>query len=370
MSKLIDEGGFGCIFYPGIECDGNTSKNPKYVSKLHKKNYHTVNEYNIGKKVTSIPLYQYYFAPVVNMCNIDIAKIDKKERDMCRVITREKNNSKFVIMKLPYIKNISLINYITNPTIEKKEIIAYIFDSYKFLLNSLMMLNENGIVHFDFKIPNILIESKTKTPIIIDFGLSIPIDKLSPSTYSKYFYAYNASYYIWSIDIHIINYVTNVNSVLTYDELVLLVNTSVRSNPALQIYSQDFIQKYIEISIKTYEKYTKMNALDIVNELVKNNNTWDNYSLSVMFLYLIHFISANGIINNSLIKEFSEILILNIHPNCEKRLSFSETKKRYDKIFSSDVSIEKYKGILNNLNKKIFADNIIRVSSEQDIQNN
>jgi hypothetical protein len=38
MSKLIDQGGFGCVFYPGIECDGSISKNPKYISKLHKKN--------------------------------------------------------------------------------------------------------------------------------------------------------------------------------------------------------------------------------------------------------------------------------------------------------------------------------------------
>ena len=171
MSKLIDQGGFGCVFYPGIECNGNTSKNLNYISKLHKKTYHVVNEYNIGKMVTQIPLYDYYFAPIVNMCSIDIAKIDKHERDMCRVITREKNDSKFVITKLPYIKNVSLIKYITNTNIENKEIITYIMDSYKLLLNSLKMLNINGIIHFDFKIPNLLIDIKTKNPIVIDFGL-------------------------------------------------------------------------------------------------------------------------------------------------------------------------------------------------------
>ena len=166
----------------------------------------------------------------------------------------EKNDSKFVVMKMPYIKNISLIKYITNPSIEKKEIVAYIMDSYKFLLNSLSMLNENGVIHFDFKIPNILIGSKTKTPIIIDFGLSIPIEKLNPTNYSKYFYAYSASYYIWPVDVHIINYVTNVNSILTYDELVILVNTSIRSNPALQIFSEDFIKKFKENSLPEITK--------------------------------------------------------------------------------------------------------------------
>ena len=366
MSKLIDQGGFGCVFYPGIECDGSISKNPKYISKLHKKNYHVVNEYNVGKRVTKIPLYEYYFAPIVNMCNIDIAKIDKRERDMCRVITRAGDDSKFVIMKMPYIKNVSLIKYITNSNIEKKEIITYIMDSYKFLLNSLKMLNTHGIVHFDFKIPNLLIDIKTKNPIVIDFGLSIQTNNLSTKTYSKYFYTYNAGYYIWPIDVHIINYVINVNSNLTYEELVVMVDTSIDANPALKIFSDSFIKRYRELTIKTYKKYTNMSATNIVTELIKNYNTWDNYALSEMFLCLINFISYDGFTDNKLIKDFSKMLLLNIHPNVEKRLSFDGTRKMYNKLFSLDVSVDGYESILNNFDKKIFANKVIKESMQQE----
>ena len=366
MSKLIDQGGFGCVFYPGIECDGSISKNPKYISKLHKKTYHVVNEYNIGKMVTKIPLYEYYFAPIVNMCNIDIAKIDKRERDMCRVVTRVNNDSKFVIMKMPYIKNVSLIKYITNPNIDKKEIITYIMDSYKFLLHSLKLLNLNRIVHFDFKLPNLLIDTKTKNPIVIDFGLSIPINDLGPKTYGKYFYAYNANYYIWSVDIHIINYVINVNSTLTYDELVVLVDTNINANHVLHMFSEGFIKKYRELTISTYKKYTNMSAEDIVTELVKNCNTWDNYALSILFLSLINCISYEGFTDNKLIKNFTEILLLNIHPNAAKRLSFDDTKARYKKIFSLDVSVDGYESVLNNFDKKIFKDKVIKESMQQD----
>jgi len=366
MSKLIDQGGFGCIFYPGIECDGSISKNPKYISKLHEKNYHVVNEYNIGKMVTRIPLYEYYFAPILNMCNIDIAKIDKRERDMCRVISKKKDNSKFVIMKMPYIKNVSLSKYITNPNIDKKEIITYIMDSYKFLLHSLKLLNLNRIVHFDFKLPNLLIDTKTKNPIVIDFGLSIPLNDLGPKTYGKYFYTYNANYYIWSVDIHIINYVINVNSTLTYDELVVLVDTNINANHVLDMFSEGFIKKYRELTISTYKKYTNMSAEDIVTELVKNCNTWDNYALSILFLSLIHCISYEGFTDNKLIKNFTEILLLNIHPNAAKRLSFDDTKARYKKIFSLDVSVDGYESVLNNFDKKIFKDKVIKGSMQQE----
>ena len=54
MSKLIDQGGFGCVFYPAIECDGRISNNPKYISKLHKKDKHVANEYNIGIMIVKI----------------------------------------------------------------------------------------------------------------------------------------------------------------------------------------------------------------------------------------------------------------------------------------------------------------------------
>jgi serine/threonine protein kinase len=366
MSKLIDQGGFGCVFYPGIECDGSISKNPKYISKLHKKNYHVVNEYNVGKKVTKIPLYEYYFAPIVNMCNIDIAKIDKRERDMCRVISRTSSGSKFVIMKMPYIKNVSLVKYITNPNIDKKEIVTYIMDSYKFLLHSLKMLNSSGVVHFDFKIPNILFEVKTKNPIIIDFGLSLSLNNLGPKTYSKYFYTYNAAYYVWPVDVHIINYVINVNSNLTYEELVVLVDTNVKANNALSIFSEEFVKRYRDLTINTYKKYTNVPAENVVTELVKNCNTWDIYSLSVMFLQLVNFMSYDGFTDNKLIKEFSELLLLNIHPNAARRLSFDETKKRYKKLFSLDVSLDGYENLLNNFDKKMFVNKAIKESMQQE----
>jgi serine/threonine protein kinase len=366
MSKLIDQGGFGCVFYPAIECDGRVSKNPKYISKLHKKNYHVVNEYNVGKMVTKIPLYEYYFAPIVNMCNIDIAKIDKRERDMCRVVTKAGSDSKFVIMKMPYIKNVSLIKYITNPNIEKKEIITYIMDSYKFLLNSLHMLNTHGIIHFDLKIPNLLIDIKTKNPIIIDFGLSIPIGNINAKTYSKYFYTHSAAYSVWPIDVHIINYVINVNSNLTYEELVVMVDTGINSNTALNIFSDSFIKRYRDLTINTYKKYTNVPAVNVVTELIKNCNTWDNYALSEMFLLLISYISSDGFTDNKLIKEFSEILLLNIHPNAKKRLSFDDTKKKYNKLFSLDVSVVGYESVLNNFDKKIFSNKAIKESIQQE----
>ena len=113
-TKLISQGTFGCIFYPAIECDGSVSKNKKYASKLVKNNKTDLNEYLIGKIIKRIKLYEYYYAPVVNMCSINLAKIDRLERDMCKIIRYKKypgtdtiSASSYAIMKIPFIENIN-----------------------------------------------------------------------------------------------------------------------------------------------------------------------------------------------------------------------------------------------------------------------
>ena len=78
QTKLINQGGFGCVFYPAIECNGTINKSTKYASKLLKKDGRSEHEYNIGKMVKKIDLYEYYYAPVISMCNVDLAKIDKR----------------------------------------------------------------------------------------------------------------------------------------------------------------------------------------------------------------------------------------------------------------------------------------------------
>lgn len=369
-TKLISQGTFGCIFYPAIECDGSTSKNKKYASKLIKNNKTDFNEYLIGKIIKRIKLYEYYYAPVINMCSINLAKIDKRERDMCKIIRDKKYagigigmgmetepSSSYAIMKIPFIENISIIDYFTNSDTDKKEILTYILYSYDYLMQNIKTLNEHGIIHFDLKLSNLLIEKSKKIPIIIDFGLSIPLDDIRPETYKKYFYAYSPSYYIWCIEIHIICYLVKVNPILTKDALIGLVDEYVQNNIGLKIFSDTFVRRFRDTTLEYYTKHvvdTGETRDQIIIKLLKYIKTWDTYSLSLMFLCFIQFISFHGFIHNKLIIEFSKVLLLNFHPNPEKRLNFDETKKKYNAIFNVDETTQSYKKLLHNFNRDLF----------------
>jgi serine/threonine protein kinase len=376
-SKFISQGTFGCIFYPAIECDGSISKNKKYASKLVKNNRAELNEYLIGKMIKKIKLYEYYYAPVVNMCSINLAKIDKRERDMCRIIRTKTTGlgntssvdytNNYSIMKIPFIDNIHMIDYFINLETDKKEILTYVLYSYNYLLQNINTLNKHGIIHFDLKLSNILIEKSKKIPIIIDFGLSIIVSDIRPETYKKYFYAHNPRYYIWCIEIHIICYLVKVNPVLTKDALIDLIDEYVGNNIGLKIFSDTFVQRFRDTAITYYSKLlidtgdTGYTRDAMIKKLLKYIHTWDSYSLSLVFLCFIQFISIYGFTHNNLIIEFSKVLLLNFHPNPEKRLSFDETKRKYNAIFNVDETTESYKKLLENFNRGLF---ISRTSAE------
>jgi serine/threonine protein kinase len=366
--KLINQGGFGCVFYPGIECNGTINKSTKYASKLLKKDSRTEHEYNIGKMVKKIDLYEYYYAPVISICDVDLAKIDKREKDMCRIIKNNRygENGDFAIMKIPFIKHIDISTFLTRPGVDKKEVLTYILDSYTFLLNNLRILNINGIIHYDLKAPNILIEEKTKTPIIIDFGLSIPKSDIRPDNYETFFYSYSPSYYVWPIDVHVICYLVNITPILTMATLEELINEYIKSNSVLRLFSEKFISKFKDTAMRTYIKYIGMPKESIIKELVKTSNTWDNYALSVMFLNMLGFMSGDGFTDNKLIIEFSKLLLMNFHPDGKRRLSFEETKKQYDDIFSVNETLGGYKRLLFNFNDKKFHDKTIKESKQQE----
>ena len=55
MSKLLSQGGYGCVYYPGISCTGETSNDKKYISKPKQTNYgHDVKSLLVKNKLVLI----------------------------------------------------------------------------------------------------------------------------------------------------------------------------------------------------------------------------------------------------------------------------------------------------------------------------
>ena len=345
--KLLSEGGYGCVYYPEINCLGKEEKNSNYVTKIQKNDDSAENEIEISNKIMKIQNYNFFFGPVTDSCKINISEINKGLVENCELI--KKNGKEYILMKIKHIGKDDLLDNLLST--ENKQIMNSLLDNYIYLLNSINILYKNNIIHYDLKENNIMIDKKTKLPKIIDFGMSIDLNKVNENL-DFYFFRYAPEYYVWCPEIHILNYVINERSVLKKEDIEKICNDVVNNNKILKnIYSDNFIKKYKELMVKYNLRYKGLSKQKIIDELLKTSYTWDNYSLCIIYLKILKYLFPYGFNENNFIISFSEILLYNINPDPYKRLNIKKTEERFNNnlLKINNDKNKDYKSILNSL---------------------
>lgn len=350
MSKLLSQGGFGCVYYPGIDCSGNPEKNPNIVTKLQKMDFNAQNEIDVGKLIKNIVNYQLFYIPIIKHCPIKLSLIDKTALEQCEVVTNN-SNIEYVIMDMNFIENYPFYEFLTDASKNKKNIILNILDTYNFLCNSIKTLVSQKIVQFDLKSENILYSKKTQNPLIIDFGISIDIKSLNSNNWDNFFYVYAPDYYIWPLEVHCINYLLNEDSQkLTQSSVAKIAKEVTKYNKGLSIFTKQFKSQYENACVETLSKYIGKPIENTIQSLVDSYTTWDNYALSILYLRLMEFLFGNHFFKNKLIIMFSQLLLSNIHPDPNKRRTLDDTIEFYNAIFYKDEQIIDYKNLATDLN--------------------
>jgi len=360
---LISEGGYGCVFLPYVTCKGKTTKNFDYISKIEVKNFSSDNEIKIGKIIKQIPRFYYYFVPAIYHCDINISEFKNTDIDKCRLFKRSSANSTpFILLKMPFIgykkQIISYSDYIVQK-LNDRELLLNLIDSYQHLLFSVELLVNNAICHFDLNENNILFSQTRNTPLIIDFGLSIPMKTLNAENYSNYFYIYIPEYYYWPLEVHYINFLLHESSEPTYQDMVTMAQRYMKENtPLIQNFSKSFLQKFETACVEILDDY-RLKSLQI-EDLLIFWKSWDNYALSIMYLRILFYlnITEDGVAytENTFVSAFTTILLQNIHPNASRRLTIQDTRDKFSTFFYNPAvnKVGNYENILENLseNKK------------------
>ena len=374
MSQLLSQGGFGCVYHPGIKCNGNTDKK-KYVSKLQINDYTAVNEVQIGKVIKTISNYKLFFLPIIDYCKINATELDSELIQKCNTL-HEKTN--LVLMKMNYMKNKSFFDYITKSAVPSK-IFSQLIDKYLYLLNSIELLSNKNIIHYDLKDENILLDIKNENPIIIDFGISLDMNEYKQDYVEDFFYVYAPEYYIWSFDIHLISFlsrkITEDNYKLTEKDVTSISNDFVNAHKLLVTFSDKLRDDYKQQCIDFGFKYVGKTKQTILKELVikENFSTWDNYALSCLIGKSIKYMFDKKYPNVNILKNIVQLIFINMHPDPSKRYTIKETKEKLNDILShiddsqEDIFtfIDKININKNNIDIEINDDN----STIQDISN-
>lgn len=346
MSKLLSYGGFGCVFYPAFNCNGKLLTD-KYVTKIQKNNFNSNNEINISYTIKKIDNYDKYFVPIISSCTVNLNKIKKNNIKECKLIKNFQSKN-YISLKLKYFDSYKihfLYKYLEKIN-SNIQLSIFLFNSYKLLLESLKKLFSVNIIHFDFKTDNILFDKNTYYPKIIDFGISIDLNKLNVDNIRNYFYIYAPDYYIWCLEIHFINYLLYEKNTIDHNDIENITNLYFNNNLFKKL-DQNDINVLINNSIDFYSKYIGKNRKNIISDLLKFSGTWDNYSLSILFLTMIDKKQIN----------FYNILFKNIDSNPNNRFSLDNTLEKFNQFMSeidfNSIFIDNRYDLLTNYNDTI-----------------
>lgn len=353
-NKLIGQGSYGCVYKPGINCDGNINTNKKIVSKITILESSTINEFKISFLVKKIDKYHTRFSPIIKKCNVSFNKILNTLNETsqeCELLNKLYNNQ-YVILYLNYIpgrltlKEFLYKSYKTNYSIFYPEM----FNSLMYSLTSVLLLNSRNIVHNDLHSSNIIYNTRTNKPIIIDFGLSyftndfykFNKENLNVTTISKYFfYSYvsdfktfiflpeklffsfivknNYSYYD-NIQQFKSNSQKNVLTKIIIDKFIFdctnnpIINLILDTNQ-IEYYKNNLVLFYYKYLNKDVYPYLKDVLIDILNYVFKFT---DFYSIVIIYLKILNNKKKINDPFSYLIKNF---LLIILDPNPELRLS-------------------------------------------------
>jgi serine/threonine protein kinase len=270
---LMDNGTYGCIYHPGMQCSSEKNVVSKVVNVKNSKR-----ELEICDIIKTIPQYKKYFVPIETSCLISSKKIKA-----CKVLKPEKT---FMVMNMPFKKNIQEV---------------FVLEHYVELLSSIEVLIQYKVVHFDIKYENIIF---TPRPLLIDFGISLNMLKLD---LPHYFYFYRPEYFMWPIEVHLLGYMMNVSDTFNTETLTKVCKDVCNQSPYLHDINE---------CVKHYEYLLTFTKEMAIAELLKGWKTWDLYSATVMLF------KNNQL--NSLLPIF--------HSNPSKRLTVSAARLVVSKV--------------------------------------
>lgn len=361
--KLIGQGTYGCVYYPGISCSGKKSKDKEYVTKIMAYNSNLKKEIYISQLIRKIKNYKQYFVPISKSCPIKLERIDEKNIsfEKCDVI-QNKYDSDFILTYLRYVNGKDLHDLVNDVSQYSDNMDKKIFDSivkkflyyYSYLLNSINVLVLNDIIHMDLKKDNIMTtisSRKASIPLIIDFGLSINMKKIKNildnddgTKYYNYlmedFFIYAPDVDYWCLEIHFINFILHNN----YDGREYFLNEIningviekiVNENKGYNLFGEKYIKNFKLEGINFMREFIGKTNKETIYGLLSFYTTWDNFSLSIMFLRIFKIFSDKASVINQKFEKFEsirEILLINISPDPRKRLTIKDTQKSYSKI--------------------------------------
>jgi thiamine kinase-like enzyme len=303
-NHFLAAGVYGCVYYPGYTCKGVPMKRKKFVSKLTLLNETSQTEIDIGEILKKSPRYEEHFVLVERQCPIPYKSLSQMKQG-CEMTKKEKE---FVLLYSRYIPSKELYAYLKENTL-----FVRMFRCFYQLCEKVSTMIQYRIVHHDLHLGNILYGTETAKLYVIDFGLSIIVDKLNTHEYLKYIFSrYMPDWNWYSIDIHLICYLIQ-HGELSEHVILNTIDTYLKDHRVFSLF-HDYRKEYKRQSLEYFLPLAGKSRDECLDHLLQFWNTWDYFDIALRFLNMY---SQNQIDYS----EYLYTLFQMVHPNPEKRLN-------------------------------------------------
>jgi hypothetical protein len=324
-------------FHTNLNSKTNTCKKEKdNIYILVTIDFFLLNEINSQKIIKSIHHYENYFYifDLVEYVTYNELNKDDLYLESSNIIN---NNTNLALLTYKDRTVYSLDDYlsITSNPIQKYRLII---DSYEYLLSCIQLLLQYNLVHNNINANTICFYNYDDIkPILLKFNHSMNIIPLNNTIdYIKpYLLEYDPTNIYLPLEFHILSFIfsnkleslskinneTIINDIYNEKNMKFLLEKGNDSN---------IISDYKKEAITYFNTYINKSIEYIVKDIFNNYQTWDNYNLSIFFLE-INLKSQSQ--DKYSLNSFIEILISNIHPNPNKRISIKNTMDKFKDLY-------------------------------------
>ena len=336
---------------------------PEKYLKIQLKSTETTNKYK-----SSICLYDFFCLNNIKICekikekynlsskyhiinsysSITIGEISEKIYHY-----NTNNNNKYLLLQYNNIEQIDFNDFmfeLPNP----KLFIFHVLDSYTFLLNSLLNLEQIGICFFSLSTKNIVFCENYK-PMLRNFETSLLLEKCSDINYFTNIIEKIEDYTYKPLEIHLVFYlIKNNENSLSFTDIDSICNNFVKNMSILSLFSQQYRENYYKLSMECLKKYINKPKIEIITEILKYSNTWDNYELSILYLHIIGNITRIFSLKDNFISRLTSILSKNISPDSTKRDTLIISIEKINNLYCEFTDWEYINSISKEKMTKLF----------------
>uniref|UniRef100_A0A6C0IGF0 Protein kinase domain-containing protein n=1 Tax=viral metagenome TaxID=1070528 RepID=A0A6C0IGF0_9ZZZZ len=330
------------------ENEENRKKDRNYICLY---DFYCLNNIKISKKIKQNLYFTKYYDVFTEYSTLKVGQLSQKILDYYDILDTE-NSQKHILLHYNGNKLITFNTFLfnlPNPAL----IVSQIIESYEHLLNSFLKLQENNICYFNFSLKNIVFDINHK-PILKNFDLSLIkeelnysylvkiLDKISDFTYKP-------------LEIHVIFYlIKNDENTLSYNSIELISRNFVDNMSILTLFSKNYKDSYFLNCIEFLKKYINKPIINIIEDILDYCDTWDNYSLSILYLHLFGNMTRVFTLKDNFISKMTIMLTKNVCPDPAKRQSIEKTKKEYELLYTQFTDWNFVKQITNEKIKILF----------------